>query len=169
MKQGLWHRLDYLARSLFPFLVTLFLAILSTVPFRLPEFSAIMPAMTLIAVFYWLVHKPQLLPVWAVGTIGLLQDLLSGGPPGVSIVVFLLLQVVVDRQRKLFLSASFVLIWAVFMALAAAALALAWGLTCLASTAYFDPRPIFFQYLLTIAVYPCFAWIMIQGQRIFEA
>ena len=87
MNQVFWHRLDLLGRSFVPFLVTLMLAILMALPLRLPALSTIMPAFTLIAVYYWAVHKPHLMPLWAVFLIGLVQDLLSGEPLGVAIIV----------------------------------------------------------------------------------
>ena len=169
MNEALWHRLDLFARSLFPFLITLMLAVLMALPLRLPGLSTIMPAFTLIAVYYWAVHRPQLMPIWAVFVIGLMQDLLSGGPVGVAIITLLCTQALIVWQRKIFASAPFALIWFIFMLAAAAAMTLMWILACIGLMAYLDPRPMVFQYLLTVAVYPFFAWAMVRGRRLFAS
>ena len=55
------------------------------------------------------------------------------------------------------------------MLVAAAALAMMWLLACLGLMAYVDPQPLVFQHLLTVAVYPFFAWLMVRGQKLFAA
>ncbi len=169
MKQGIWYRLDGVARSIYPVFITILLIIAGMVPLNLPMASAIGPALPLVAVYYWTVHKPHLMPLWTVFLIGLLQDLLSGGPIGVSIIMLLTVHAVITRQRRFFTSAAFTLIWSIFMLVAAGALTLGWLLTCLAYANYVNPQPVIFQYLMTLAFYPCFAWVMVQGRRLFKA
>ena len=169
MNQVFWNRLDVLGRSFVPFLVTLLLAVLMALPLRLPALSLIMPALTLVAVYYWAVHKPHLMPLWAVFLIGLVQDLLSGEPLGVAIIVLLCTHAFISWQRRVFLSASFGLVWCMFMLVAAAALTLMWLLACLGLMAYVDPQPLMFQYLLTVAAYPFFAWLMVRGQKLLAS
>ena len=168
MRPTIWERLDLAARGLFPFLVTLSMLLLTAMPLRLPEISGIMPPLTLVAVCYWSIHRPQLLPLWAVFLIGLLQDLLSGGPIGVAAITLISVHTLVLWQRRVFLTSSFAMVWCAFMVLAAGALALMWLLTCLGMFQFVSPKPLLFQYLLTVAAYPCFSWLMTQGQRVFR-
>src|SRR3546814_2837019 len=42
---------------------------------RIAGLSPIVPALALIGVFFWSVHRPDLMPIWAVFVIGLFQDL----------------------------------------------------------------------------------------------
>ncbi len=54
------------------------------------------------------------------------------------------------------------------MLVAAAALAVTWLLNCVAMLTYVEPSPLFFQYLVTLAFYPCLAWAFLRGQRLFQ-
>ena len=167
-EEGLWHRLDLVARSISPFFVTLLLVLLGLVPLRIADLSPIVPALALIGVFFWSVHRPDLMPIWAVFLIGFAQDLLFGSVIGPGIVGLLIAHALVVWQLRFFLSASFAMIWCTFMLVAAAALTVTWLLNCVAMLTYVDPAPLFFQYLVTIAFYPCLAWAFLRGQRLFQ-
>ncbi len=168
MRQGALHRLDGVARNISPFFVTLLLVLVALLPLRVAAFAPIMPALALVGVFFWSVHRPDLMPIWAVFLIGFAQDLLSGGIWGPGILGLLLVHALVVWQLRFFLSASFVMIWCVFMLVAAVAMTLTWLSTCLAMLTFVDPDPAFFQYLMTVAIYPCLAWIFLRGRRLFQ-
>lgn len=167
-EEGLWHRLDLVARSISPFFVTLLLVLVSLLPLRIADLSPIVPALALIGVFFWSVHRPDLMPIWAVFLLGFAQDLLTGAVIGPGIVGLLIAHALVVWQLRFFLAASFAVIWVAFMLVAAAALGTTWLLTCLALMTYVEPAPLFFQYLVTLAFYPCFAWAFLRGQRLFH-
>lgn len=132
---------------------------------RLPGFSPIVPSFGLIAVYYWAIHRPGLMPSWAVFLIGLIQDLLGGGPLGVTVMVLLLMCAVIAAQRRFLVTGSFVLVWAVFLPMAAAVFTVSWLLHGLLMGTLSDVRPAVFQYLTTVAVYPCCAWLFARAQR----
>jgi len=167
MNQNAWTRLDVTARSLSPFAFTLFLVIVAMIPFQVPGLSAIVPSLGLIAVYFWVIHRPDLMPAWAVFLIGVIQDLLSGAHLGVGTMVLLLVWLAVATQRRVFGSASFMLVWAIFVLVAAGAQMLSWLFSSMISGLVLDARPLFFQYLTTVAIYPCIAWLFVQTQRIF--
>ena len=85
MREDVWHRLDLIARNILPFFVTLLLIMVAMIPLRVPLLSPVIPALPLIAVYYWTVYKPHLMPVWAIFLIGLFHDLLTAGPAGVGL------------------------------------------------------------------------------------
>ena len=167
-EEGLWHRLDGVARSISPFFVTLLLVLFGMVPLRIADLSPIVPALALIGVFFWSVHRPDLMPIWAVFLIGLFQDLLTGSIIGPGIVGLLIAHSLVVWQHRFFLAASFAMVWFAFMLVAAGALFVIWLLNCVAMLAVVDPAPLFFQYLVTMACYPCLAWAFLRGQRLFH-
>jgi rod shape-determining protein MreD len=167
-EEGLWHRLDVVARSISPFFVTLLLVLLGLVPLRIADLSPIVPALALIGVFFWSVHRPDLMPIWAVFLIGFFQDLLTGSVLGPGIVGLLVAHALVVWRHRFFLAASFAVIWFAFMVVAAVALTVTWLLTSIAMVVYVDPAALFFQYLVTIAFYPCLAWAFLRGQRLFQ-
>lgn len=167
-EEGVWHRLDVVARSISPFFVTLLLVLFALLPLHIADLSPIVPALALIGVFFWSVHRPDLMPIWAVFLIGLAQDVLTGGVIGPGIIGLLVAHALVVWQHRFFLAASFAVIWFAFMMVAAAALAVTWLLTCIAMVEPLDPGPVVFQYLVTLAFYPCLAWAFLRGQRLFQ-
>ncbi|WP_193367773.1 rod shape-determining protein MreD [Pelagibius marinus] len=167
-EEGVWHRLDVVARSISPFFVTLLLVLFALLPLHIADLSPIVPALALIGVFFWSVHRPDLMPIWAVFLIGLVQDVLTGGVIGPGIIGLLVAHALVVWQHRFFLAASFAVIWFAFMLVAAAALAVTWLLTSIAMMTLLDPGPVFFQYLVTLAFYPCLAWAFLRGQRLFQ-
>ena len=167
MNQNAWMRLDVAARSLSPFAFTLILVIVTMIPFQVPGLSAIVPSLALIAVYFWVIHRPDLMPAWAVFLIGAIQDLLSGAYLGVGTMVLLLVWLAVASQRRVFSSASFMLVWAIFVLVAAGAQILSWLFSSMITGRVLDASPLFFQYLTTVAIYPCIAWLFVQAQRGF--
>ena len=160
-----WYRLDQFARQLFPFALTVALLLVSIVPLRLPAYSSVTPSFMVMAVFFWTLYRPDLMPRSAVFVIGLLQDLLTGGTLGVSAIVLLALSAAITSQRRFLSGALFVTVWAGFVVNAAGAAILAWLLNTLATGAIYDPRPALFQYLFTVGLYPSFGWILVRAQR----
>ncbi len=157
MRLATWHRLDLAARNVSPVAISLLLVILGMVPLQIPNVTPVIPAWALIAVYYWSVHRPDLMPIWAVFLIGLVQDLLGGGYPGVGILALLLVHQFVASQRRTFARASFQLLWLIFAVIAGGAIGLMWLLNCLLQQYLLKADPALFQYLTTLAVYPCLA------------
>ncbi len=167
MKPTVWQRLDVIARSLSPFAISLFLILLGMVPLHLPAISPVLPSLALIAVYYWSVHRPDLMPAWAVFLIGLFQDFLGGGVLGAGTLMLLLVHGIVNAQRRYVANASFLGLWFIFVLVAAAAEVTLWLLTSAYHGLLLDPKPAVFQCLMTIALYPCLAWVFVQLQRAF--
>ena len=162
----LWHRLDLVARNLSPLVLTLMLVILGMLPVHVEGIGVVLPALSLMAVYYWSIFRPDLMPVAAVFAVGLFQDILSGIPLGVHALVFVLVRTAVMSKRRFFLGHSFVTIWWGFALLGAGALALTWEIVSLLNGTLFNPSAVAFQYLLTLALFPCFAWIFTQVQKV---
>ena len=60
------------------------------------------PLFALMPVYFWCLVRPDLMPPSAAFAVGLAEDMLSGGPPGVWALSFLVCYAVVDRQRDAF-------------------------------------------------------------------
>ncbi len=167
MSQIVWTRLDSTARNLSPFALTVLLVMIGMIPIRALNFAPIMPALGLIAVYFWLVYRPDLMPAWVVFLVGLIQDLLGGGALGVGVFVLLVVYATMAGERRSIAQRSFVLVWLVFLPVAAGAFILTWLFNSLIVDALLDPGPAAFQYLSTVAFYPCIAWLFLQAQRAF--
>jgi rod shape-determining protein MreD len=59
------------------------------------------PVLALSAVYFWTLVRPDLMPPFAVLVIGLLEDLMSGGPPGLWAAGFIAAYALTDRQRDI--------------------------------------------------------------------
>ncbi len=167
MTLNIWHRLDVFIRNLTPLLFTLFLVLVSVVPLRVPGFAAVTPALSLVAVYYWAIFRPDLLPAVAVFAIGLVQDILSGMPLGVNTLVLLAAHAVVASQRRFFLGKSFLVMWWGFLMVAAMAAVATWIIVSMLYGRLLDPAPLGFQFLLTVAIFPCLTWLFIRVQQTF--
>lgn len=159
------HRIDLIARGIVPTALALFLVLFSAVPLHLPHFLSLGASLALIAVYYWSVHQPSLMPLPAVFLIGLISDCFGGAPVGVGVLVLLVVHRLVTAQRRLLLGASFVVIWWGFMMVAAAATAAAWLAACLLDMGLVDPAPALFSYLLSLFLYPAVSFVFSLVQR----
>src|SRR5260221_7946824 len=127
----LLQRLDLTLRCMTPFVITLLLALVPVLPLHLPHDTDLVPAFTLMSVFYWTVYRPDLMPASAVVAIGIIQDFAAGAPLGITSVILLGTYGVVLGQRRLFVGKPFAMAWSGFVLTAAAATAVSWALASL--------------------------------------
>ncbi len=161
----LWQRLDLIARSVLPMAITLLLVVISALPMHVPSFGTVSPVFALIAVYYWPIFRPDLMPSLAVFAAGLLQDILSDTPLGVFALVFLLVRMFIVSQRRFFVDNSFVAMWLGFMLVTAGSLATIWLIVSLFNVAFISSTAVAVQFFLTLFLFPCFAWLFSRVQR----
>ena len=167
MKPSIWVRMDTWVRHMVPISVTLLLLLLTAIPTHLPGFAGVAPVLPLMGVYYWAIYRPDLLPAWAAFLVGVLYDILAGTPLGVHALVLLLVQGVSAGQRRFFLGKSFMVAWWAFGLLAAGSAGLSWILVAILSGQILDPRPVLFQYVLTLGLFPLLTWVLARTQMAF--
>ena len=160
-----WHSLDTAARNITPSLLLLFLVVLGQLPFSLPGDSAVTPYFVLMAVFYWSLHRPDLVPASVVFVVGLVQDALEGEPFGVNAFVLIAVYWFVTSQQRHFGDRSFMVLWLVFAVVGLAAETLRWLLVSMLTTSLIAPWPITFEYLITVALYPVLTVAFVLAQK----
>jgi rod shape-determining protein MreD len=165
MKLSALQRFDVSVRQSVPVALTLLLTMLSVVPVRLPAASTLAPDIVLIAVFYWTVHRPDLMRLWTVFIIGLLGDVLSGTPLGVHPIVLVVVHTAIISQHKIFRGASFGMVWWAFSLIAPVAHVLAAIIAFVATGALTDLSLFALRVVLTIGFYPALAWLLGRAQR----
>jgi rod shape-determining protein MreD len=165
MKLSALQRVDVSVRQSAPVALTLLLTVLSVVPVRLPAASTLAPDIVLIAVFYWTVHRPDLMRLWTVFVIGLLGDVLSGTPLGVHPLVLMLVHAAIISQHKIFRGASFGMVWWAFSLIAPVAHVVAAILAFVTTGALIDLSLFALRLVLTIGFYPALAWLLGRAQR----
>jgi rod shape-determining protein MreD len=160
-----WQRIDQSARSVTPFLLSLALVVLSVVPMPLPGFAPVVPTFAMMSIYHWAIYRPNLMPLSAVFVIGVLYDLLTGAPAGLSAVVFLTVYGVALTQRRFIAGKSFLIYWFGFAIVALGAAVEGWLLVSLWDLTLLDFRAVWFQYLVSIGVFPLIAWIFMKWQQ----
>lgn len=164
MKGSVFQRMDVWVRHLLPFGLTLILVLLSAMPTRLPGFATIAPMLPLIGVYYWAIHRPELLSPILAFCIGVVSDILSGVPLGVTALLYLLVQGMTSSQRKFFLGKPFMLAWWGFGLVAGASTALQWLLVSVIFTRALEPHAVIFEWALTVCAYPLLSWFFSRVQ-----
>jgi rod shape-determining protein MreD len=166
MRHAFFQRDAQVIYRLVPFTSSVFAVILSVVPLQVPGLAVSTPAFALMAVYYWTVYRPDLMPPSAIFVIGIVLDVLDGTPYiGLSSLTFLILRSLILVFRGRAANQEFALIWAGFFAAAAVAIGLQWLAICLLSMTPLAARPFTFQVLVTVAVFPIGDYLLAQLQR----
>ena len=146
--------------SLLPGLSAVLLVMLVNLPVSLTGGLFPAPLLALTAVYFWALVRPDLMSPFTVLAIGLLEDLLSGGPPGVWATGFMAAYALVDRQRENLAGlsgAAAILGFAAAMALAAAATFL---LTWVMYLRLPPLAPLLLASVITVMFYPPIAVVL---------
>ena len=115
--------------------------------------------------YYWTIHRPDLLSAGGAFAVGLLVDLLSGGPPGANALVLVLAQSVTLSQRPALAGKSFGVTWLGFAVIAVGAGVLLWLVTIIWSLQLLDPTPGLLRLALDVLAYPLYALAVDELQR----
>ncbi len=107
-------KLESMARLLVPQLLFLFLFLLSLTFLPLPYVGTVKPFFVLMAVYYWAIYRPTLVPPFLCFATGLLMDVLSGMPIGLNALALVVAQWIVRDQRRFLMGQPYIVIWAVF-------------------------------------------------------
>jgi rod shape-determining protein MreD len=167
MTYGLWHKLDIGARIAAPSLVVFMLVLLSVVPLRIPYYAPVAPLLPIVAVYYWTIHRGDLMPAWVIFLLGLLYGILVGAPLGIHAVVFLACSALVAGQRRSLVGKSFLVLWWGFALVIAVGTAVEWLLFSAWFWQGMPVRPAVYRALLTLALFPPITWVFIQVHRGF--
>ncbi len=158
------HAAERVLHGLLPGFVTLLLILASALPWQLPAFAEVTPALAVIAVFYWTIYRPDRLPYAATFFLGLLQDLLTGTPPGMTALLLLAVQGVIAHQRNFFRPRPFFIIWLGFSMVMPVVGFGSWALSSACFGTVVPPLPIVMQCALTILLFPVLA-VLFGGLR----
>lgn len=151
--------------NVLPIATTVLAALLSIEPLHFDGYAALTPAFTLMATYHWTIYRPNLLPAPWLFLIGTIQDLLSGGLPGVTAVTLLLARAIVLPHRLYFVDRPFPFIWAGFTLLIGGAVLFSWALHSLLAAELLDLRGPVLRAVLTIAVFPIASFLLGGSQR----
>lgn len=163
-------RIDLLTRMAVPYalLAVIFLLSVVSVPYPLAIFFR--APLLLMAIYYWSVYRPTLIPPWLVFVLGLVFDLITGLPYlGSSAILFLIGRLVVVDQRRFLIAQPFSVIWMGFAALATAFYLFQWGLSCLLSLQRIPIHDFAISYILGIVIFPLLYLFLHFSHKILPA
>lgn len=150
-------RLRFLA-ALVPLLCGLICVFIANIPVSLLAGLVPSPLLALVPVYFWCLVRPDLMTPAAALVIGFAEDLMSGGPPGVWTLAFVLTYALVARQRDSFAGLSGLAAVLGFAGACAFACAVAW--ITVASLAFLTPglhlpplAPIVGELVMTVLFY----------------
>ena len=92
--------------AVIPFVCGVFAVALANLPVSFLGGLVPPPLLALMPVYFWCLVRPDLMPPVLAFTIGMLEDLFSGGPPGVWTLSFVAAYALIDRQRDSFAGLS---------------------------------------------------------------
>jgi len=156
-------------RAVLPFLSTLALLLLMQPQYKIAYFNNMVPFLSLAAVYYWCIFKPRLMPVSVVFLLGLIQDILSGGPLGMMALLLILVRVFVLSQGRRLLEREFLFNWLVFFVLALVFGFVTWAVASLYLREAQNYWTILGQSMLTIVIFPAVVWILGRVRRLLVA
>jgi rod shape-determining protein MreD len=151
--------------SLLPVATTVLAMLLSIQAMPIPGYAPVTPAFTLMTAYHWMIYRPDLLPALALFIIGTIQDLLSGGLPGVTALLLLFSRAIVSGNRRHFVNRPFPFVWAGFTLLTGGAMLFLWTLHSLLAAELLDFRGTVFRAVLTISVFPVASFLLGRTQR----
>ncbi|HTR18070.1 MAG TPA: rod shape-determining protein MreD [Acetobacteraceae bacterium] len=154
-----------MSRACFPAGLTTLLLLVLAAPLGLPGQPQLQTACVLASVYFWSLFRPAAMPAPMVFLLGLLSDLLGQAPPGIAVLTLLIVQGLALRWRRELARQGFVLVWMAFLAVAAGAALLEWGLTSVLSWRLFPIGPAIFEFLLAGGLYPGFATLLTRAHR----
>ncbi|MEO1090833.1 MAG: rod shape-determining protein MreD [Pseudomonadota bacterium] len=154
--------LERRVRSLFPLIVAVFAVLVDLAPRPAVGAGGLAPSLTLGVVFFWSVYRPDVMSYGTVFAIGLLHDVLSGLPLGLSSLALLFGRAVLMSGDRFFHAQPFAVIWVLFIVWAPAVEGVRYVAGSLLTGAFGNPATVVFQAGLTIALYPALSWFLVR-------
>lgn len=141
------------------------LVLLLCAPLDLPQQQALLPGAAMGSVFFWSVFRPASMPAPMVFLLGLLTDLLSFSPPGTAILTLLIVHAVGLGARHGLARQGFLLVWLVFLLVAAGLIALDWVLACAFALRLLPLQPACLELALAAGLYPLLSALFTWAHR----
>lgn len=147
-------------RRAVPFFTAVLAALVDMLPLPDAAPSALAPLTTLAVVFFWSVHRPDLMTPLAAAAAGILFDAMAGLPLGLTGLVLLLTRALAATPDPILFDRPPLLVWGSFLLVAAAVSLARWLVASAWSLHLFALRPVLFELALTVAVYPLVAGLL---------
>jgi rod shape-determining protein MreD len=160
MADGLARSLALLLRRAIPFMTLLAAGLLDVLPLPSTSPQSLAPLTSVTVVFFWAIHRPELMTPGLAVVAGLLVDALAGLPLGLTALTLLVTRTIAAAPEAALRDRPALLLWGAFLLVATAALGLRWLVASAFWAHLFALRPVLFELALTVAVYPLVAGLL---------
>ncbi len=139
--------------------------LMAAAPLGLPGQAQLQPAAALACVFFWSLFRPGSMAPSVVFLLGLLCDLLSLSPPGVSVLMLLVTHGLALGWRRVLTEPGSPVVWLAFILVAAGVTLLQWLAMSLLILQALPGDAVLFQFALTVGLYPMLAALFTGAHR----
>ena len=152
------------AVSFLPLVSGVTLVLVTSTPLYFGHVGDVAPRLGVTAVIFWTVYRPDLFGYGSAFFLGIVADLMTGLPLGITALILVMVRHGVLTRRRYFLRKSFHIVWAEYALVVIAAAVIDWMLAAL----YLWTNPGLlvhvFQVLLTVALFPGVYWLLARCQ-----
>lgn len=157
--------LSALLRFAVPQILLLLLMLLSLMSLPVPYAGAVKPMLVMMAVYYWAIYRPNLMPPWLCFIVGVIMDILGNMPPGINAFLLVAVQWLVRDQRRFLMGQPYFTIWAMFGLVLCAAAMTEWLLFGLVY-GWAPLMPVLATVLLSLFLFPFVSMLLIFTHRL---
>lgn len=165
MSEDLDENITSLFQRLLPLGSSLLLLFISYIPLDFSLLNNIRPAIGLICVYFWMLHRPDLFNLWSVYLLGLVDDIITSAPFGSNIFALLVLYVLIINTSQFFNAKPFVVTWYGFAILSLITILSRWLVVSIYYSQFLPLTMVMFSYLVTIAAYPLLSLFLAYVQN----
>lgn len=158
-----------LIRLAAPQALLLALLLLSVLALPLPYAGSVRPCLVLMAVYYWSIYRPTLVPPFLCFGAGLLMDILSGMPMGANALVLVAVQWIVRSQRRFLMAQPYKVLWALFGLVTVLACGIIWALFGALNRKWMPLPPLGGTIVASVLLFPLVSRLLIFVHRMLPA
>ena len=160
-------RMENIVRLMVPQALLILLLFLNMASVPLPYAGLVKAHFVLMAVYYWSIYRPGLVPPFLCFALGLAMDVIGGAALGLNALVFILVQWIVRDQRRFLMGQPYIVIWAIFGLVALCATVLQWGLNGLAGGMQWpELLPVIAGTMVSLPLFPLVTLILVLTHRL---
>lgn len=100
--------------DILPFTSIVILILMTVIPDIMPTITRMGALWPLIGIAYWTLTRPRSLRTTSIFCLGLLMDIVSFVPLGVHAFIFVMMQLILTRQRRFLLGQGFWVLWTAY-------------------------------------------------------
>lgn len=150
---------NYLQRLL-PLFSSLVLLFFSYVPLDFLLFNNIRPAVAMVCVYFWMIHRPDLFNLVSVYLLGVVDDVLSNVPFGTNILTLLVLYVLISNLSRFLNGKPFIITWYGFAIISLVVFLVKWLVLSVYYGQFLPLSIVSFSFMVTAAAYPFISLIL---------